>query len=192
MEQLDSPKGALVASVGDKSPAEKAGIKPGDIILEFDGKEIDTMKTLPKIVALTEVGKNVVVKVWRNKKTISKKVLLGRLESSKEFAFAREKETPTEIKSLKITVRLLNEEDVNQRELPADITGVVITDIASDSSIKKHLQVNDVIVEVQKEEINNLKQFDNIVTEITDKGKTLLFTIYNNRNQRRYLGIKLG
>ena len=67
----------MVASVGDKSPAEKAGIKPGDIILEFDGKNIDTMRTLPKIVASTEVGKNVVVKVWRNKKIISKKVLLG-------------------------------------------------------------------------------------------------------------------
>ena len=192
VEQLDSPKGALVASVGDKSPAEKAGIKPGDIILEFDGKEVDTMRALPKIVALTEVGKKVIVKVWRNKKIISKKVLLGRLESSKEFASAKKKETPTEIKSLKITVRLLNKEDIDQRQLPADITGVVITDIASDSSIKKHLQVNDVIIEVQKKEIDNLNQFDNIVTEITDKGKTLLFTIYNNRNQRRYLGIKLS
>ena len=48
------------------------------------------------------------------------------------------------------------------------------------------------MTEVQKEEINNLNQFDNIVTKITDKGKTLLFTIYNNQNQRRYLGIKLG
>jgi len=51
------------------------------------------------------VGKNVIVKIWRNKKIISKKVLLGRLESSKEFASLKEKEAPTEIKSLKITVR---------------------------------------------------------------------------------------
>ena len=86
----------------------------------------------------------------------------------------------------------MSEEDINQRQLPTDITGVVITKIASDSPISKHLQVNDVIIEVQKKEIDNLKQFDNIVTENINKGKTLLIAIYNNQNQRRYLGIKLG
>ena len=104
------------------------------------------MKTLPKIVALTEVGKNVIVKIWRNKKIISKKVLLGRLESSKEFSSLKEKEAPTEIKSLKISARLLTEEDINQRQLPLDTTGVVITEIASDSPVYNHLQVNDIIV----------------------------------------------
>ena len=85
VEKLDKPKGALVASVSEGSPSDKAGIKSGDIILEFDGHEIDTMRTLPKIVAKTKVGKSVIVKVWRNKKLISKKVKLGRLESSSDF-----------------------------------------------------------------------------------------------------------
>ena len=85
VEKLDEPKGALVASVAEESPSDKAGIKSGDIILEFDGKEVVTMRTLPKIVAKTKVGKSVIVKVWRNKKLISKKVILGRLESSGEF-----------------------------------------------------------------------------------------------------------
>jgi serine protease Do len=191
VEKLDTPKGALVASVGDNSPANKAGIKPGDIILEFDGKDVDTMRTLPKIVALTEVGKSVVVKVWRNKKIISKKVLLGRLESSKEFASLKKKETPTEIKSLKITVRLLTEEDINNRQLPLDTTGVVITEIASDSPIYNRLQVNDIIVELQKIKISNLNQLKDILRKSFDKGeKTLLFATYNNQNVRRYLGIK--
>ena len=85
VEQLEKEEGALVASVSEKSPAYKAGIKAGDIILEFDGKKIDTMRTLPKLVAQTEVGKKVTLKIWRNQKLISKKVLLGRLESSEEF-----------------------------------------------------------------------------------------------------------
>ena len=183
----------MVASVGDNSPAEKAGIKPGDIILEFDGKDVDTMRTLPKIVALTEVGKNVIVKIWRNKKIISKKVLLGRLESPKEFASLKEKETPTEIKSLKITVRLLSEEDINKRQLPRDTTGVVITKIASDSPVHNHLQVNEIIVELQKTKINNLNQLKDILKKSFGKGeKTLLFATYNNQNVRRYLGIKLN
>ena len=85
VEKLEKPEGALVASVAEKSPADKAGIKAGDIILEFDGKKVDTMRTLPKLVAQTEVGKRVTLKIWRNQKLISKKVSIGRLESSKEF-----------------------------------------------------------------------------------------------------------
>ena len=60
-EKLDKPRGALVASVADNSPSDKGGIKPGDIILEFDGKLINEMKELPKIVAETDVGKKVIV-----------------------------------------------------------------------------------------------------------------------------------
>jgi serine protease Do len=90
VEKLKKPQGALVASVGENSPADKAGIKAGDIILEFDEKKIDTMRTLPKVVANTKVGKKVQLKIWRNKKLITKKLILGRLESSEEF---KEKKT---------------------------------------------------------------------------------------------------
>ena len=65
--ELKKSEGALVASVGENSPADKAGIKAGDIILEFDGKKIDTMRTLPKVVANTKVGKSVQLKIWRDK-----------------------------------------------------------------------------------------------------------------------------
>ena len=85
VEKLDRPRGALVASVADNSPSEKAGIKSGDIILEFNGILINEMKELPKIVAQTEVGKTVEVKIWRNKKEITRKIKLGRLETSEDF-----------------------------------------------------------------------------------------------------------
>ena len=110
LEKLEKAEGALVASVSENSPANKAGIKAGDIILEFDGKKVNTMRTLPKLVAQTEVGKRVVLKIWRNGKLISKKVILGRLESSKEFK-AENKEKPdtskyVKIDDLKITVEI--------------------------------------------------------------------------------------
>ena len=85
LEKLDKPRGALVASVAKNSPSDKAGIKAGDIILEFNGTLIKEMKELPKIVAQTEVGKIVNVKVWRNQKEIIKKIKLGRLETSEDF-----------------------------------------------------------------------------------------------------------
>ena len=88
---------------------------------------------------------------------------------------------------------MLTEEDINQRQLPLDTTGVVITEIASDSPVYKHLQVNNIIVELQKTKINNLNQLKDILKKSFSKGeKTLLFASYNNQNVRRYIGIKLN
>ncbi len=194
VEKLDKPKGALVASVADGSPSDKAGIKPGDIILEFDGTEIETMRILPKIVAKTKVGKTVDVKIWRNKKLLSKKVKLGRLESSEDFKTDLEKEKKEEIieiKSLKIKVKVLTAKDISIRQLPEDTKGLIITEIANDSPINL-LEVNNIILEVQKKKIYSAKQLEEIIDKILkSEEKTLLFVIYNNQNQRRYLGVKV-
>ena len=195
VEKLKKPAGALVASVGQNSPADKAGIKAGDIILEFDGKKIDTMRTLPKVVANTKVGKSVELKIWRNKKFINKKLVLGRLESSEEF---KEKKTQTvtkenEIETLKITVREITDEDINSRNLDKKTTGVVIVNIANQSPLVNLLQVNDIIIEVQKTQVKNYSDLSRIVEAIFKKGeKTLLLTVINNNNRRRYLGVKIN
>ena len=192
VEKLVKPRGALVASVAEDSPSDKAGIKAGDIILEFNGVLINEMKELPKIVAQTEVGKTVNVKVWRNEKEILKKIKLGRLETSKDFQAKKVIEPKTiEVKSLKIEVRVLETKDIEQRKLPQNTTGLVITKIASDSPIN-YLNTNDIIVEADKQSIRTVKQLENIVsTAIKSKEKTLLIAIYNNQNQRRYIGVKL-
>ena len=126
VEKLKKPEGALVASVSENSPADKAGIKAGDIILEFDEKSVDTMRTLPKLVAQTKVGKRVTIKIWRNQKLISKRVLLGRLESSKEFKAENKPEPDTskyvKVENLKISVRDLDKNDISERKLPKNTT----------------------------------------------------------------------
>ena len=192
VEKLDRPRGALVASVAEDSPSDKAGIKAGDIILEFNGVLINEMKELPKIVAQTEVGKTVNVKVWRNKKEILKKIKLGRLETSKDFQAKKVIEPKAvEVKSLKIEVRVLEKKDIEQRKLPKNTTGLVITKIATDSPIN-YLNVNDIIVEANKQSIRTINQLENIVSSaIKSKEKTILIAIYNNQNQRRYIGVKL-
>ena len=193
-EKLDEPRGALVASVTKGSPSDKAGILAGDIILEFNETLIKEMKELPLIVAQTEVGKTVVVKVWRNKEEVTKKIKLGRLETSEDFKVRKKVEEPktSEIKELKLTVRILTKEDINIRKLPENTTGVVITKIEDDSPVK-YLNINDVIVEVQKKKIKTIGDLQNIVKiAIRSKEKTILIAIYNNQNQRRYIGVKLN
>ena len=193
VEKLKETKGALVASVSEGSPADKGGIKAGDIILEFDGKKVKTMRTLPKLVAQTKVGKKVLLKIWRNQKMISKKVLLGRLESSKEFKAENkiESEESIAVETLKISVRNLTRDDISKRELPKNTIGVVVTKISNDSPLM-FLSVGDVIVELQKKRVLNSNQFSELVEQLIDKDeKTLMFAIYNSSNQRTYLTVKL-
>jgi serine protease Do len=195
VEKLDKPRGALVASVAENSPSEKAGIIAGDIILEFNGQRINQMKELPAIVARTQVGKKVEVKIWRNKKEIIKNVLLGRLETSEDFKVS-EKQKPKDridqIEDLKITVRTLNKEDIKNRKLPNQTTGLVITGIQNNSPLAGSVQVNSIIVEAQKERIKTIDDLKKITKQVLNSNqKTILLAIYNNQNQRRYIGIKL-
>ena len=190
--KLKEPKGAFVASVADNSPSDKAGIKNGDIIINFNGTPINEMKELPKIVAQTEVGKVVEVIVWRNGKEIVKKIKLGRLETSDDF----KAEIPTEskiseIEKLKISVRLVNKNDLRERNLPSNTKGLVITDIKPESPID-YLNVGNIIIETDGKPIRTVGQLNNYINSVIRSGnKTIFITIYNNQNQKRSIGIKI-
>mgnify|MGYP001376177477 CR=1 FL=1 len=192
---LKKAEGALVASVGEKSPADKAGVKAGDIILKFDERKIDTMRTLPKVVANTEVGKSVKLEIWRDKKLIIKNLKLGRLESSEEFKEKKtkqKKKEEIEIKNLKITVREINKEDISSRKLKIT-KGVVITEISKKSPLNGLLNINDIIIEAKRIKVKNPTDLNSIVDKMIKKGdKNLLLSIIDNNNRRRYLGVKLN
>ena len=153
------------------------------------------MRTLPKVVANTKVGKSVQLKIWRNKKLITKRLTLGRLESSEEFKEKKSKiiTKDKEIEVLKITVRDLTEQDIKSRNLKKGSTGVVIVDIANRSPLINLLSVDDVIIEVQKKSVKDTSDLNKIVSDIFKKGeKTLLLTVINKNNQRNYLGVKIN
>ena len=195
VEKLDEPRGALVASVAPNSPSEKAGVKSGDIILEFNGEKIEQMKELPMIVARTEVGKKVKVKIWRNKKEIIKTITLGRLETSEDFKVAEKDKPQKEVKieNLKISVREITKEDIKIRNLPNQTTGLVITKIENDSPLLNTIEINSIILEAQKKKITKIDDLEQTVSKVLKSNqKTILLVIYNSQNQRRYIGIKLN
>tara|TARA_B100001057_G_scaffold495560_1_gene594876 strand:+ start:240 stop:1655 length:1416 start_codon:yes stop_codon:yes gene_type:complete len=196
VEKLDEPRGALVASVAENSPSDKAGVKAGDIILEFNGERIEEMKQLPTIVARTEVGKKVKVKIWRNKKEIIKTITLGRLETSDDFKKAEVAEPKQQkesiIKNLKISVREITKEDIRTRNLPNQTSGLVITKIEKDSPLINSIKENSIILEAQKKKIRTVNDLKDVVSKILGTSqKTILLVVYNSQNQRRYIGIKL-
>ena len=122
---------------------------------------------------------------------------MGRLESSDDFKSENKKIKPeiktkdAEIETLKITVRDINAKDIQERKLEKKLKGVIITSISSRSPVVGMLREGDIIIEVQKNKVLDSKQLNKLIESIYKKGEqTLLLTIINNNNQRRYLGVK--
>merc|ERR1711991_329027 len=143
------------------------------------------------------VGKKVEVKVWRDKKEIIKSVILGRLETSDDFKISKNQESEKQnneeiIESLRIAVRPLTKEDIKNRKLPNQTTGLVITNMANNSPLVNSIEINSVIIEAQKKKIRSADDLRDITQKaINSNQKTILIAIYNNKNQRRYIGVKL-
>ena len=135
--------------------------------------------------------------MWRHThfKELVKEILLGRLETSDDFiAQGTKPKLPKVVylEGLKIKVRILNKNDIEQRNLPSNTTGVVITEIDQDSPVN-YLKVNNIIVEAQKKKIKTVGDLDLIVkSALRSSENTILIAIYNNQNQRRYIGVKLN
>ena len=117
---------------------------------------------------------------------------MSHLKNLKKKASRPTSKQETEIENLKITVRDLNNKDIKDRDLKKNQKGVIILDISGRSPLAGKLQVNDIIIEVQKKVINSSSNLEKIIKDIYQKkDKTLFLTIINNSNQRRYIGIKL-
>ena len=167
---LKDNKGALVSQVVPNSPAEKAGIEQGDVILQFDGKDVSDSKELPRIVASTPVGKSVTVKIARDGKVTDRQVKLGEMEEKAEVA-----KTPSTHKRLGIAVQNLTPEIAKGLGLKKE-TGVVVTQVepgspASDAGI----QTGDVIREVNRKPVKDVEDFVQKIEKVKDQDNVLLF-----------------
>jgi serine protease Do len=165
---LKEKKGALVAQVISGSPAEKAGIEQGDVIVEFDGKEVTDSKDLPRIVASTPIGKAVTIKLLRNGKALDRQVKVGEMEEKVEVAKA-----PSH-KSLGITVQNLTPEIAKGLGLKKD-TGVVVTRVEPGSpAADAGIQTGDVVQEVNRKPVKNMEDFVQKVEKAKGQDNILL------------------
>ena len=174
---LKDNKGALVSQVVPNSPAEKAGIEQGDVILQFDGKEVSDSKELPRIVASTPVGKSVTVKIARDGKVTDRQVKLGEMEEKAEVA-----KTPSTHKRLGIAVQNLTPEIAKGLGLKKE-TGVVVSQVepgspASDAGI----QTGDVIREVNRKPVKDVEDFVQKIEKVKDQDNVLLFVQRGQNN----------
>jgi serine protease Do len=167
---MEKSQGALVANVSKDGPADKSGVKVGDVIVEFDGKEIKDSGDLPIIVARTPVDKKVRMKVLRDKKEITLNVGVGELKEEEVVASAPEKG------EMGLTVQRLTPQIAESLGLEK-AEGIVVSavepgSVADEAGIRR----GDVIVEIDRKPIRNLEEYKKSITTIR-KGKGVLFLV---------------
>jgi serine protease Do len=167
---LKDRKGALVSKVEPGAPADDAGIERGDVIVEFDGKPVDEMEELPRIVAATPVGSKVEVKALRKGKKKSFSVVLGELEQGERMASAPREETPG---AYGLNVQNITPEVAEHLGLE-DLEGVLISGVEPGSSAESAgLRRGDVILEVNQSPVSDVGEFSKALRG-SEKGALLL------------------
>ncbi|MGI9400857.1 MAG: PDZ domain-containing protein, partial [Rhizobiaceae bacterium] len=197
---LDEARGALVGDVVSDGPAEKSGIKPGDVVLEFDGKPIEKMRDLPKIVADTEVGKEVDVLVLRKGEEQTLQVEIGRLEDGEkrlaeaeidEDASDSEEEKSTEV--LGLTLMELTDTVREDESIGEDVKGVLITAVEEGSHAEdKEIKAGEIIIEVGQEAVDTPAEVAERVEELKDEGrKNALLMISSKTGEIRFVVVRI-
>jgi len=173
---LKEPKGALVADVMKDGPAQEAGVKVGDVIVEFDGHAVKDSTELPLLVARTPVGKTVKVKVTRDKDDLTLSVKVAELKEEETQVAAGKEE------SLGITVQALTPEIADSLGLGNDVKGVVISSLEPGSAADDAgLRRGDVILEVNRKPVTDLASYRKAV-KAAEKGKSVLFLVRRGDN----------
>lgn len=171
---LKEEKGALVGDVVEDSPAEKAGIQRGDVIVEYDGKEFDEPSNLRNMVANTPPNKEVTIKLMHDGKPETVKVAIAELPAEMQ-------KLPGKFDNILkgVHVQNITPELKKSLDIPKRITGVIITDIEDGSPAEGVLMQHDIIMEINKERIDNIKDYETVGSKIKSD-QSILMLIYRN------------
>jgi serine protease Do len=197
---MGKSRGALIADVTKTGPAEKAGIEAGDVVIEFNGKPVNEMKDLPKIVAETEIGTRVLVKVFRKGKEIQLTAEVGRLEDGEKVVAQQDKSlatpsAPAVTTTLGMTVTSMTDELRQKYAIDDEVKGAVITEVSADSpAADKRLEPGDVITEAGEKPVVGAADISAAIEEATKSSKNsvlLLVSKAGKQAEMRFIALKL-
>jgi serine protease Do len=194
---LDKPRGALIADVTPGGPAEKSGIKPRDVILSFDGKDIPEMRKLSRVVAETKVGSEVDVVVWRDGKRRTVKVKVGELEESERIQNAAvDGQTGPKggatVDSFGLVLSELSADLRDRYDIPAGTKGVVVTKVLDGSVAgEKGIRAGDVIVDINPHEVKTPADVETRVKEARDAKRKSVLLLIDRQGDLRFVGLRI-
>lgn len=182
---MDRPYGALVSRVITDSPAEKAGIQIGDIIVEFNGHEIETSGELPPIVGMTPINHNAKIKVIRQGDSKSLRVKIGLLPDQEQLAKSQISEKA--INRLAVVVTDLTTEQ--RKQLQIEEIGVLVQEVKDGAAREAGFRRGDVILRIQNRRVRDLADFEETVAKLPT-GKSIAVLI-QRRGNPVFLALKI-
>ncbi len=169
---LPRPQGALVTQVERDSPAEKAGVEPGDVILRFDGRTIERSTDLPRIVGGTKPGSKVTMTVWRKGAQRDVQVVVGELPADRPVA--RRGESPQRGGGSANALGLVVTDVPAERLKELRLRGAVQVESVDGPAARAGVRAGDLIVAVNNVEVQNAKQFNDLVAKLDPKRNVAL------------------
>ncbi|MGI3170679.1 Do family serine endopeptidase [Pseudooceanicola sp. C21-150M6] len=192
---LDAAKGAMVSDVPE-GPAMEAGMKAGDVIVSFDGVEVDDTRGLVRQVGATQVGKTVRVMVWRDGKTETLKVTLGRREEAEAEAVPAAQpgaEVPLEKDLMGMKLSSVTSDLAEQLGIDADTEGLVVREVDEMSdAYEKGLRAGDLITEAGQQKIETVADLETRVEEAREAGRKSILLLIRREGEPRFVALPIG
>ena len=180
---LSSPQGVIVSKVQENSPAQKAGLKPEDIIQQFNGKDVTSSVELSTWVASTSPGTTVTLKILRNDKPMDVKVKLEELNTEEEQKMEAQAEGQSTVNKIGMIVANITPDLISKYQLPKDVKGVVITSVDPNGiAAEAGLQEGDVILKFNRNAVESVDQFDKIMKQVKPGDNVLFYLLRNDAN----------
>ncbi|MBU0498546.1 MAG: DegQ family serine endoprotease [Gammaproteobacteria bacterium] len=185
---MDKPKGALVAKVTPGSPAEQAGLLVGDVILSYNGKELENSAMLPHLVGRTAVGEKAELEVLRQGKTQKIPVTIGKLPQEEQIAAQTQPQGPANEAKLGLAVRDLTPQERAQLEIKQAI-GVLVTQVSMGPAASAGVMVNDVILMIDGKPVANAAALRQLVAALPP-GRSVAVLVQRD-NGTRFLPLRI-
>jgi serine protease Do len=189
---LDGAHGALVSDITPDSPAAKAGLRPGDVIVGYDGKAVKEMRDLPRLVAATEAGRTVPVELWRDGRKMAVSVAIAKLAADRTAAAGTGDAPSGGMASEKLGARLamLDRDAKSRLDLSDDAAGVVVTGVDPDGrAAAAGLRPGDVIVRVGA---RTVKTPSDVAAAIDGSRSATVLLLVNRGGGNLFVGVRLA
>jgi serine protease Do len=191
---LEKASGALITDVPE-GPAKEAGLLAGDVIMTFDGVDVENTRGLVRQVGNAEVGKSVRVVVFRDGGTQTVLVTLGRREDAERTetrVVKRDPQEPTEKSLLGLTITTLTDEMRKELNVPAGQEGLVVTSVDETSeAFEKGLRAGDVITEAGQQKLSTLAELDERIADAKEAGRKSLLLLVRRAGEPRFVALSL-
>lgn len=196
--KMKKAKGALIAGIDAASPAVKANLSLGDVVLKFDGKDVTTMRDLPRMAAQTQIGKKVPLVLWRDGKEIKAEITVSEMKDAKDMPLLSARRSIDSVASKNIYLLGVNVAEITPElrqkyRLAKNASGLVVLSVSEKTdAAAKGLKPGDLLVELDRKSVPDFKSLDVWEKEAVEMGQESAFVLIDRNGERFFAVVRFA